>query len=74
MWGIVQLIWLFNSPGWKIQVYPVVVGDLGTIGNLYKILESVGIFSDREITNLVREMQLEVLCSSTGIIRQHLAK
>jgi len=59
--------------GWRVDVVPTVVGCLGTNGDLRINLSGLGLFTCREVSKLCREMQFEVLCSTTHMIRRYLA-
>jgi len=59
--------------GWRVDVVPTVVGCLGTMGDLRKNLNGLGLFTCREVAKLCCEMQFEVLCSTACVIRRHLA-
>ncbi len=56
-------------PGFKVVVTPIVLGDLGTIGDLKKHLNTGRIMNAQQINKFV---QREVLCSAIHIIRRHL--
>jgi len=62
-----------QHPGWKVEVVPMVAGCLGTLRNLRASIYGLGIFTRKEATNLCKEIQFEVLCSATRLIRRHLA-
>ena len=59
-------------PGFRIQVYPVVVGDLGLVVGLKRYLQRTNLFETGEIDSLMQEIQREALCGSVRIIRRHL--
>ena len=59
-------------PGYRIEVIPVVVGDLGLITNMRKLLKKSHIFREKEISRLMSDVQREVLCSAVRIIKRHM--
>ena len=59
-------------PGYRIEVIPVVVGDLGIIGNLKNHLTRSGLLDDTAIKRVMKEMQTEVLCGAVRIIKRHM--
>ena len=58
-------------PGYRIEAIPVVVGDLGLVNNFRKHLKRSQIFSEAEISVLMRDVQREVLCSAVRFIKRH---
>ena len=57
----------------RVVVVPMVVGCLGTLREMRKNIDGLGLFTHREVSRLCREIQFEVLCSAARIIRRHLA-
>ena len=60
-------------PGNKVKSVPLVIGDLGSIGNLAKSLESIKLFTAKEREAVLCDMQTRVLYSSTRILKRHLS-
>ena len=60
-------------PGWKVELAPLVIGDLGSVGNLLTYLRKGGILSEFEARRVAREMQFEVLCQCVHVLKRHLA-
>ncbi len=60
--------------GWRTQVFPLVVGDLGSLGSFRKELEATGLFDKREVSFIARNCQIESLCAAVRILRQTLSK
>lgn len=63
-----------QNPGWKVSVSPWVFGDLGLIVGLRKEIQDTGLLEGKELENLIRNCQREVLCSAVRIIRSSLAR
>lgn len=61
-------------PGWKTEVRPLVVGDLGSMAGFRKELDECALFVKSEIDFIARNCQFEALCCSVRIIRQVLSK
>ena len=59
------------SLSWKVSVHPLVVGDLGIVGNLRSELVDTSLFDLADVNRLVCEMQAESLCAAIQIIRRH---
>lgn len=62
-----------QNPGWRVVVVPIVAGCLGTLRTLRDNLNGLGIFTRKETSRLVKEIQFEVLCSAARLLRRHLA-
>ena len=60
-------------PGNKVKSVPLVIGDLGSIGNQAKSLESTKLFTPKEWEAVLCSMQTRVLYSSTRILKRHLS-
>ena len=60
-------------PLYCVRVMPLVVGDLGVIFNFGRELERLDIFNTRELKNVIRHCQCEVLASACQIIRRTLS-
>ena len=58
--------------GWKVSVYPLVVGDLASLAGFREELGKTHL-TKREISFLARNCQFEALCSAVRIIRRHLS-
>ena len=59
--------------GYSVKVVALIIGDMGSIGNLADQLSSTQLFTPRHVCSIVRAMQQRVLYESTRIIKQHLA-
>ena len=59
--------------GYRLRTVPIVIGDLGSIGGLAKSLESIKIFTQKELSTILSSMQTRVLYGSTRILKRHLA-
>ena len=59
--------------GYSVKVVALVIGDMGSIGNLADQLSSTQLFAPRHVCSIVRAMQQRVLYESTRIIKRHLA-
>ena len=55
-------------PGWSIKVFPVVVGQLGSLCGLCSELEGLGFLSQKDIDRLGTACQFESLCSAVRIL------
>ena len=60
-------------PGWKVQITPIVVGDLDSLGSLRDELSGLQLFTRKEILRFTRNAQFEVLCSTVRILWRHLS-
>ena len=60
-------------PGWKVEVAPLVIGDLGSVGELLTHLRKGGILDESGARRVAREMQYEVLCQCVRVLKRHLA-
>ena len=60
---------LHQWPSYRIEVIPVVVGDLGLITNMRRYLLNSHIFREKEISRLMSDVKREVLCSAVRIIK-----
>lgn len=45
-----------QSPGWSVRVFPVVLGDLSTIGSVKAYLTGTNVFWPVQVDNLVGYM------------------
>ena len=59
--------------GNKVKSVPLVIGNLGSIGDLAKSLDSTKLFIPKEREAVLCSMQTRVLYSSTRILKQHLS-
>ena len=50
-----------QNPGFTVRVVPVVIGDLGTVGQLRQHLRGSQLFDETETDGLTRVIQREVL-------------
>ena len=57
-----------QNPGYRTKVVPVVVGDMGTKGRLRPHLRESRLFKGKQVDELVKEMQREVICSSIKLM------
>ena len=62
-----------QNRGWKVNIYPLVVGALGTVNGFRTELSKLKLFSKKSILRMTREAQFEALVSAVRIIKQHLA-
>ena len=60
-------------PGLRVEIVPVVIGDLGSARGLADSLRKLKIFTSRQLGSVLGAMQLKVLYSSTRILKRHLA-
>ena len=58
--------------GYRVHVFPVVIGNLGLIRGLRRHLETSQVMSNAEIHNFMGHAQREVLCSAVKIIKRHM--
>ena len=61
-----------QQQGYSVKVVALVIGDMGSIGNLADQLSSTQLFTPRHVCSIVRAMQQRVLYESTRIIKRHL--
>ena len=59
--------------GYHVVVAPVVMGDLGTIGNVGRVLANTQLFKESVEGSLVASMQRETICGSMRLVARHLA-
>ena len=59
--------------GYHVVVAPVVMGDLGTIGNVGRALANTQLFKESVVGSLVASMQRETICGSMRMVARHLA-
>ena len=59
--------------GWKVSVYPLVVGNLASLAGFREELWKTHHLTKREISFLARNCQFEALCFVVRIIRRHLS-
>ncbi len=62
-----------QRPGYKVEVRPLVIGDLGTMASLRRELMDSKILDPGGVTKLVKAIQFESLISAVRIIRQQLS-
>ena len=62
-----------REPGYKVNVVPLVVGDLGVVHSLRAGLKRIGLLSDTEAGRLMAKMERECLCGTVRILRRHFA-
>lgn len=61
-------------PAYKVEIVPIVVGNLGSTDSLDKEVGKLHFLSKPEQTKLVTDMQRSAVISSSRIIRNHLGK
>lgn len=59
--------------GHRVIIAPLVIGDMGSIGNLAESLKKLDTFSPKQLSAVLLAMQTRVLYSSTRIMKRHLA-
>ena len=60
-----------QHPGWKVNIFPVVIGSLGTLRSFRENIGRLEMFTKREVLRLVRDVQFEVLCFAVRLFRRH---
>ena len=60
-----------QHPGCKVDIFPVVVGSLGTLRSFRENIGHVGMCMKREVLRLVCDVQFEVLCFAVRLLRRH---
>ena len=58
--------------GYRADVIPVVIGDLGVVQNLNRHLRKANLWKRKEVDRLVSSIQREVLCGAVCIVRRHM--
>ncbi len=53
------------AAGWRTQIFPLVVGDLGALGKSWK---QPAYFDKREVSFIARNCQFESLCAAIRIL------
>ena len=62
-----------QQQGYSVKTVALIIGDMGSIGNLAEQLSSTQLFTPRHVCAIVRTMQQRVLYASTRILKRHLA-
>ena len=59
--------------GYRVVVAPVVMSDLGAIGNAGRELAGTQLFNKSVVGSLIASMQRETICGSMRLVARHLA-
>ena len=60
-----------QNPGYQTRVVPVVIGDLGTVGQLRQHLRDSKLMDRTDVDGLVRSLQRKTLCGTTKLMKRH---
>ena len=60
-----------REPQWSIITMAVVVGSLGTIGLLGHQLAKLGMWSQTDLTKVLKELQYQAIKAGAQLLRRH---